>query len=74
MVGCVVNNVETLVNISNAVEDKPVTEKFITISGAVKSPVTTSVPIGTRFKDCVNLAGGFTISEPAALPPANQLL
>ncbi len=67
MVGCLVNNVETLVNISNAVEDKPVTEKFITITGAVKNPVTTSVPVGTSFKDCINFAGGLTTDDPVIL-------
>jgi Na+-translocating ferredoxin:NAD+ oxidoreductase RnfC subunit len=67
MVGCLVNNVETLVNIANAVVDKPVTEKFTTITGAVKNPVTTLVPIGTSFKDCIDFAGGFTTHEPVAL-------
>jgi Na+-translocating ferredoxin:NAD+ oxidoreductase RnfC subunit len=67
MVGCLVNNVETLINISNAVEDKPVTEKFITITGAVKNPVTTSVPVGTSFKDCINFAGGLTADDPVIL-------
>jgi Na+-translocating ferredoxin:NAD+ oxidoreductase RnfC subunit len=67
MVGCLVNNVETLVNISNAIEDKPVTEKFITITGAVRNPVTTSVPVGTSFKDCIDFAGGFTIDDPVVL-------
>ncbi len=67
MVGCLVNNVETLVNIANAFEDKPVTEKFITITGAVKNPVTTSVPIGTSIKDCIEFAGGFTTDDPVVL-------
>lgn len=67
MVDCLVNNVETLVNISNAIEDKPVTEKFITITGAVKNPVTTSVPVGTSFKECIEFAGGFTTGSPVAL-------
>ena len=67
MVGCLVNNVETLVNISNAVENIPVTQKYITITGSVKSPVTTSVPVGTSFKDCIKLAGGFTTSDPVLL-------
>ena len=58
--GCVVLNVETLVNIANAVDDKPVTEKYITIAGAVADPVTTLVPIGTSFKDCIDFAGGVT--------------
>ncbi len=66
-VGCLVNNVETLVNISNAAEGKPVTEKFITINGAVRNPVTTSVPIGTSFMECIELAGGFTTDDPVAL-------
>ena len=67
MAGCLVNNVETLVNISYAAEDKPVTEKFITINGAVKNPVTVSVPVGISFMDCVGLAGGFTTDDPVAL-------
>ena len=67
MVGCLVNNVETLVNISNAVENMPVTQKFITITGAVKNPVTVSVPVGTSFKDCIQFAGGFTTNDPVLL-------
>ena len=67
MVGCVVNNVETLVNIANAVEDNPVIEKYITVTGAVKNPVTTSVPVGTSFKDCIEFAGGATTNDPVIL-------
>ena len=67
MVGCLVNNVETLINISNAVGNIPVTEKFITITGAVKNPVTSSVPVGTSFKDCIDFAGGLTTGYPVAL-------
>jgi len=49
MVGAVVNNVETVYNVYNAVfEDKPITEKFITIAGDVKRPVTVKVPIGIK--------------------------
>ncbi len=65
--GCLVNNVETLVNISRAIEGKPVTEKYITINGAVRKPVTVKVPVGTSFKECIELAGGFNTNEPAAL-------
>lgn len=67
MVGCLVSNVETLVNISSAVEGYPVTEKYITITGAVKTPVTTAVPVGTSFKDCIDLAGGITTGDPVVL-------
>ncbi len=67
MVGCLVNNVETLVNISNASEDQPVTEKYITVAGAVKNPVTVKVPVGTSIKDCIEFAGGLTTDGPIAL-------
>jgi Na+-translocating ferredoxin:NAD+ oxidoreductase RnfC subunit len=66
-VGCVVNNVETLYNISNAVEDKPVTKKIISISGEVKNPKAFWVPIGTKFKDLIDLAGGSTVREYAII-------
>jgi len=63
-VGVVVNNVETFVNIAAAAEGKPVTEKTLTIAGAVKSPVTLQVPIGTTFRDCITAAGGLTTNDP----------
>jgi Na+-translocating ferredoxin:NAD+ oxidoreductase RnfC subunit len=62
-VGCVVVNIETLYNISRAIKDIPVTEKFITVAGAVKKTCTFKVPIGTSFDDCIKLAGGATINE-----------
>lgn len=58
-IGCVVSNVETLMNIALANLDIPVTEKFITITGAVKNPVTLKVPIGVSIKDLIDFAGGF---------------
>jgi Na+-translocating ferredoxin:NAD+ oxidoreductase RnfC subunit len=63
-VGVVVNNVETFVNIAAAVQGKPVTEKMLTIAGAVKSPVTLRVPLGTTFRDCIDAAGGLTTTDP----------
>ncbi len=62
-VGSVVNNVETLYNISNAEKGKPVTEKFICVTGAVKNPSTFFVPIGTSFKDIINFVGGTTVND-----------
>ncbi|MFH2048137.1 MAG: SLBB domain-containing protein, partial [bacterium] len=58
-IGCVVSNVETLMNITLANLDIPVTEKFITITGAVKNPVTIKVPIGVSIKDLIDFVGGF---------------
>ncbi len=66
-VDCVVNNVETIINIGKAVDGVAVTEKYITIAGAVARPVTTVVPIGTSFQDCLDAAGGATVDDPAIL-------
>lgn len=63
-VGVVVNNVETFVNIAAAVEGRPVTHKMLTIAGAVRSPLTLRVPLGTTYRDCLAAAGGLTTDDP----------
>jgi Na+-translocating ferredoxin:NAD+ oxidoreductase RnfC subunit len=63
-VGCVVNNVETLVNIAAAAEGKPVIEKTLTIAGAVNHPVTLTVPIGMTFREVIEATGGFATNDP----------
>src|SRR6516162_10016096 len=50
-VGCVVSNVETLYNVSMAERDVPVTEKFLTVTGAVKHAKSFWVPVGTTFRE-----------------------
>ncbi|KJS20093.1 MAG: hypothetical protein VR72_15830 [Clostridiaceae bacterium BRH_c20a] len=60
-VGCVVINVETLLNVFFALEGMPVTHKFVTITGAVKNPITLKVPLGCKVKNLINLAGGAAI-------------
>lgn len=62
-VGCVVNNVETLMNVRRAADEKPVTEKFLCVAGAVKNPSAFFVPIGTPAKEVIELAGGSTEPE-----------
>ncbi|HOI30051.1 MAG TPA: 4Fe-4S dicluster domain-containing protein [Melioribacteraceae bacterium] len=62
-VGCVVNNVETFYNISRALEDKPLTKKFVCVAGAVKKPQTFFVPVGTSVKELLEHAGGATVGE-----------
>ena len=63
-VGCVVDNVVTLINIANAVdEEKPVTERPLTVCGAVKKPVSLIVPVGTSIKKLIEFAGGPTVSD-----------
>jgi Na+-translocating ferredoxin:NAD+ oxidoreductase RnfC subunit len=59
-VGCVVNNVETLYNVQAASKGVPVTDKFVSVVGAVRKPKSFWVPIGTSFRDLIELAGGAT--------------
>jgi Na+-translocating ferredoxin:NAD+ oxidoreductase RnfC subunit len=66
-VGAVVDNVETIINLAHAVDGRPVTDKYVTICGAVREPVTTVVPIGARIGDCLELAGGCTVDDPVVL-------
>ncbi|TWT81564.1 Electron transport complex protein RnfC [Planctomycetes bacterium CA13] len=66
-VGCVVDNVETIVNVALAAEGKPVVDKFVTVCGAVAEPLTTVVPIGVSIADCLELAGGLTVDDPLIL-------
>lgn len=63
-VGVVVNNVETFINIAAANDGTPLTHKMLTIAGAVKSPVTLRVPIGTTYRECIEHAGGLTTDDP----------
>jgi cobalamin reductase len=62
-VGCVVNNVETLYNVYEASQGRPVTRKFVSINGAVREPKSFWIPIGTPFRDVIRLSGGATASE-----------
>jgi Na+-translocating ferredoxin:NAD+ oxidoreductase RnfC subunit len=62
-VGCVVNNVETLLNVSKAERSEPVIEKFICVAGAVKNPSSFFVPVGISFDKVIEHAGGSQIDE-----------
>jgi Na+-translocating ferredoxin:NAD+ oxidoreductase RnfC subunit len=61
-VGAVVMNVETAVNVAAAAE-RPVTEKFVSVAGAVAEPVTLRVPVGVTLAQCVAAAGGPTVRD-----------
>ena len=56
-VGTAVANIETLVNIGL---DRPVTHKYLTVAGAVKTPVTLRVPVGLSLGEAIEAAGGAT--------------
>ncbi len=66
-VGAVVQNVETLYNLGTG---KPLTEKFVTVSGDLDEAVTLKVPIGISWKELldglrVNITGkGFILGGP----------
>lgn len=63
-VGVIVFNVETALNIYNAVKNgTKVTHKFVTVAGEIKNPQTYFVPIGTPFEHLINLSGGMTRSD-----------
>ena len=55
--GAVVLNVSTLVQISEAVKDRPVTHRYVTVTGAVKRPLTIQAPIGTAVRELIACAG-----------------
>ena len=59
----VVSNVESLLNISRAMADKPVTDRYLTVCGEVNQPIICKVPIGTPANAVIELAGGPRISE-----------
>lgn len=63
-VGALVVNVETLLNIYDImVDNKPVIDKYITLTGCVKRKLTTCVPLGITVREALELAGGPTITD-----------
>lgn len=56
-VGCVVDNVGTVLNIADALEGKPVTGKYLSVVGEVAHTSLFHVPIGTSVLECVKAAG-----------------
>jgi Na+-translocating ferredoxin:NAD+ oxidoreductase RnfC subunit len=63
----VVINTETLLNIRFALEGLPVTEKYITVTGAVKKPTTFKVPLGLPYSALIQAAGGALIKNPVLI-------
>lgn len=56
--GVVVCNVESVYNIYRAMDGYSVTDKYVTVAGEVKNPVTLLVPLGTKISELVAAAGG----------------
>ncbi|MBS6195935.1 MAG: 4Fe-4S dicluster domain-containing protein [Clostridiales bacterium] len=55
-VGCVVENVGTVLSIADALEGKPVTDKFLSVTGDVAAPAMFKVPIGTPIREILKKA------------------
>lgn len=67
-VGVTVFNVETMLNAFFALQGgNPVVDKYITVTGAVRNPVTLKVPIGIPASRLVALAGGATVEDYALI-------
>jgi len=62
-VGAVVCNSSTMLSVYEAMQDKPVTHKFLTVAGRVNQPTVLKAPIGTSFAECIEASGGATIKD-----------
>jgi Na+-translocating ferredoxin:NAD+ oxidoreductase RnfC subunit len=62
-VGVLNSNVETFKNIADADQGQPVTHRYVTVTGAVRNPVTLEAPIGTSLADLIDRAGGPVVEE-----------
>ncbi len=66
--GVCVFNVETIYNVSRALDEKkPVTHKYITVAGAVRHPSTYLAPLGMSYQELIDLAGGAAVERPALI-------
>lgn len=59
--GCIVDNVDTVISIYNAVcESTPLIRKIITVTGdAIANPQNFEVPLGMCYQEILDAAGGF---------------
>jgi electron transport complex protein RnfC len=67
-VGCIVQNIDTIVAIHRAIfRGRPLMRRIVTIAGgAIKEPGNFKVRIGTSYREIIEAAGGF-IEEPGKI-------
>ncbi len=67
-VGCIVQNIDTVVAIHRAIfRGRPLMRRIVTVSGgAIKEPQNFKVRIGTSYREVIEAAGGF-VEEPAKI-------
>ena len=67
--GVIVYNVETMYNLARAIRfSEPVTKKWLTVGGDIKSPTVIKVPIGTKISDIfraldITVPEGYTVLD-----------
>lgn len=73
--GCIVDNVDTVVAINQAVrEGKPLMHRIVTVTGdAVNDPRNFIVRIGTNYQELIEEAGGFK-AEPAKIVSGGPMM
>jgi len=62
-VGAVVDNVATIYAVWEAMRGIPLTHKYLTVTGEVKTPTILHVPVGTSLRTCIELAGGAKLRD-----------
>ncbi|HQD49996.1 MAG TPA: electron transport complex subunit RsxC [Defluviitaleaceae bacterium] len=67
-VGCIVQNIDTVVAIHRAiVRGRPLMRRIVTVTGgAIKDPKNFKVKIGTSYRELIEAAGGF-VEEPVKI-------
>lgn len=73
--GCVVNNVDTVIAIYNAViEGRPLMHRIVTVTGdAVVNPQNFKVRIGTNYHELIDEAGGF-LEQPVKIVSGGPMM
>lgn len=62
-VGAVVSNVESLFNIALAMDDIPVTDRYLTVTGEINRPMVLKAPVGAIVSEILDFAGGPAIRD-----------
>jgi electron transport complex protein RnfC len=73
--GCIVDNIDTVVAIHNAVINrKPLMERIVTVTGdAIADPCNFKVYIGTNYHELIDEAGGFK-EEPVKIVSGGPMM
>jgi electron transport complex protein RnfC len=73
--GCVVNNVDTIIAVYNAVKERrPLIKRIVTVTGdCIKTPQNFCVRVGTNYHELIDEAGGF-IKEPEKIVSGGPMM